>query len=442
MANHVFIEKKISSFNKTIEVSSDKSLSIRTVLLASQAVGITKISNLLESEDVLNTLKTIKKLGIKYKKIKNFYQIHGFGLNSFNPKNNTIINAGNSGTLGRLILSLLVKTNKKIKLIGDKSLSRRDFLRVIKPLRLFGANIKSKKNTLPITIQGTEFLRPINYLENIGSAQIKTACCFAALNTPGTTFIRARKSRNHTELLFKYLNIPIKVKSNKTFDLIEVKGLQQFNAFSYSIPGDISSSSFFIVLTLLSENSKIKILNVNINESRIGIIKILRMMNAKISFKNKRIYKGEKTADIFVKSTKILKPINCPTSLNSSAIDEFLLIFLIAGTKTKGISTFKNLGELNKKESPRLDLAVMFLRMIGIKVERNRNNIKIFGKPKLNLKGNYNIKNFLKDHRIFMMSCIAALTLGGNWKINDKDSINTSFPGYLDILKNLGAEIN
>ncbi len=442
MANHVFIEKKISSFNKTIEVSSDKSLSIRTVLLASQAVGFTKISNLLESEDVLNTLKTIKKLGIKYKKIKNFYQIHGFGLNSFNPKNNTIINAGNSGTLGRLILSLLVKTNKKIKLIGDKSLSRRDFLRVIKPLRLFGANIKSKKNTLPITIQGTEFLRPINYLENIGSAQIKTACCFAALNTPGTTFIRARKSRNHTELLFKYLNIPIKVKSNKTFDLIEVKGLQQFNAFSYSIPGDISSSSFFIVLTLLSENSKIKILNVNINESRIGIIKILRMMNAKISFKNKRIYKGEKTADIFVKSTKILKPINCPTSLNSSAIDEFLLIFLIAGTKTKGISTFKNLGELNKKESPRLDLAVMFLRMIGIKVERNRNNIKIFGKPKLNLKGNYNIKNFLKDHRIFMMSCIAALTLGGNWKINDKDSINTSFPGYLDILKNLGAEIN
>tara|TARA_Y100000741_G_scaffold130280_1_gene98088 strand:- start:104 stop:1432 length:1329 start_codon:yes stop_codon:yes gene_type:complete len=442
MANHVYIEKKLSSYNKIIRVSSDKSLSIRTVLLASQAVGITKISNLLESEDVLNTLKTIKKLGIKYKKIKNFYQIHGFGLNSFNPKNKTVINAGNSGTLGRLILSLLIKTNKKIKLIGDKSLSRRDFYRVIKPLRLFGANIKSKKNSLPITIEGTEFLRPINYLENIGSAQIKTACCFAALNSPGTTFIRARKSRNHTELLFKYLKIPIKVKSIKNFDLIEVKGLQQFNAFNYSIPGDISSSSFFIVLTLLSENSKIKILNVNINESRIGIIKILKMMSAKISFKNKRIYKGEKTADIFVKSSKVLKPINCPSSLNSSAIDEFLLIFLIAGTKTKGISTFRNLGELNKKESPRLNLAIKFLRMIGIKVERNRNNIKIFGKSKLDLKGSYNIKNFLKDHRIFMMSCIAALTLGGSWKINDKDSINTSFPRYLDILKNLGAEIN
>jgi len=442
MPKHIYIDKKISPYNKTIQVSSDKSLSIRTVLLASQAVGISKISNLLESEDVLNTLKTIKKLGINYKKKKNFYEIHGFGLNGFNPKNNTIINAGNSGTLGRLILSLLIKTDKKIKLIGDKSLSKRDFSRITKPLKLFGANIKSKKNSLPVKIQGTQFIRPINYVEHIGSAQIKTACCFAALNAPGTTFIRARKSRNHTELLFKYLKIPIKVKSNKELDLIEVKGLQQYNAFNYSIPGDISSGAFFIVLTLLSKNSKITIQNVNINKSRIGLIKILKMMNCNITFKNKRIYKGEKTADIFVKSSKILKPINCPSSLNSSAIDEFLLIFLVAGTKTKGISTFKDLGELNKKESPRLNIAIKFLRMIGIKVVRNKDNIKIYGKPKLDLKGNYYVKNFLKDHRIFMMSCIAALTLGGNWKINNKDSINTSFPKFLNILKSLGANIN
>jgi len=442
MPKHIFIDKKISPYNKTIQVSSDKSLSIRTVLLASQAVGISKISNLLESEDVLNTLKTIKKLGINYKKKKNYYEISGFGLNGFNPKNNAVINAGNSGTLGRLILSLLIKTDKKIKLIGDKSLSKRDFSRVIKPLRLFGANIKSKNNFLPVKIQGSEFLRPISYVENIGSAQIKTACCFAALNAPGTTFIQARKSRNHTELLFKYLKIPIKIKSNKEFDLIEVKGLLQYNAFNYSIPGDVSSSAFFIVLTLLSKNSKITIQNVNINESRIGLIKILKIMNGKITFKNKRIYKGEKIADIFVKSSKILKPINCPSSLNSSAIDEFLLIFLVAGTKTKGISTFKELGELNKKESPRLNIAIKFLRMIGIKVLRNKNDIKIYGKPNLDLKKNFHIKNFLKDHRIFMMSCIAALTLGGNWKINDKDSINTSFPKFLNILKNLGANIN
>ena len=218
--------------------------------------------------------------------------------------------------------------------------------------------------------------------------------------------------------------------------------MHQFNAFNYTIPGDISSSAFFIVLTLLSKNSKITIRNVNINESRIGLIKILKMMNCNITLKNKKIYKGERTADIFVKSTKILKPIKCPASLNSSAIDEFLLIFLIAGVKANGISTFKKLGELNKKESPRLDIAIKFLKMIGVKVLRTNDNIKIYGRDKLELKGNYHVKNFLKDHRIFMMSCVAALTLGGNWKINDKDSINTSFPKFLNILNILGAKIN
>ncbi len=441
MSKHIYINKKIQPYDKKIQVSSDKSLSIRTVLLASQAVGISKISNLLESEDVLNTLKTIKKLGIKYKKKKNYYEIYGFGLNSFNPKNNTVINAGNSGTLGRLILSLLIKTDKTIKLIGDKSLSKRDFSRVIKPLRLFGAKIKSKNNYLPVKIQGTEFIRPIDYLENIGSAQIKTACCFGALNSPGTTFIRAKKSRNHTELLFKHLKIPIKVKSNKEFDLIKIKGLHQFNSFDYTIPGDISSSAFFIVLTLLSENSKITIQNVNINESRIGLIKILKKMNGKISFKNIRVYKGERTADIFVKSSKILRAINCPSNLNSSAIDELILCFLVAA-KANGISTFKDLGELNQKESPRLDISIKVLKMMGIKVIRKNNNIKIYGKPKLELKGNYHIKNFLKDHRIFMFSCIAALALNGRWLIEDKDSINTSFPKFINILKLLGANIN
>ena len=442
MPRHIYIKKKIPSYNKTIEVSSDKSLSIRSVLLASQAVGISKISNLLESEDVLNALKAIKKLGINYKKKKNFYEIHSFGLNNFNPKKNTIINAGNSGTLGRLILSLLIKTEKKIKLIGDKSLSKRDFSRVIEPLKLFGAKLKSNKNSLPVIIEGSSFIRPINYEEKIGSAQIKTACCFGALHAPGTTLIRAKKSRNHTELLFKYLKIPIKVISNKKFDLIKIKGLQQFDAFKYTIPGDISSSSFFIVLTILSENSKIIIKNVNINESRIGIIKILKMMNCNIVFKNKKIYKGEKISDIIVKSSKFLRPINCPSSLNSSAIDELILIFLVAGIKVKGISNFKKLGELNKKESPRLDIAIKFLRMIGVKVLRNKDDIKIYGNTKLNLNGNYHIKNFLKDHRIFMMSCVAALTLGGNWKIDDKDSVKTSFPKFLNILKNLGAQIN
>ncbi len=441
MANHIFIKKKINSFNKKISVSSDKSISIRSILLASQAVGVSKISNLLESEDVLNTLKTIKKLGINYSKKGNTHNIYGFGLNGFNLKKKVTINAGNSGTLARLILGLLTKVKHEVKLIGDKSLSKRDFSRVIKPLRLFGANIKCKNDTLPIRITGADFLRPINYKEEIGSAQVKSCIILSALNTPGITNINAKSSRNHTELMLKFLQHPIKIKKNYKYEKISIQGLKQLKSFKYNVPGDISSASFFIALTILSKNSKIVIKNVNINESRIGIIKILNMMKAGIQLKNKKIYNGEKIADIYVKSKNNLESVNCPSNLNSSAIDEFLIIFLVAA-KSNGVSKFKNLGEMNKKESKRLDLAIKFLKLIGIKVVRFNNDIKIYGNPRLNLTGDYEIKNFLKDHRIFFLSCIAALSLGGKWKINDKDSINTSFPSFLKILKAIGAKIN
>ena len=441
MANHIVIKKKINSFKKKIEVSSDKSISIRCVLLASIAIGKSNISNLLESEDVTSALKAIKKLGINYKKKKNIYEIEGFGLKGYNTKRKLTINAGNSGTLGRLLCGLLVRAENKIKLIGDKSLSKRDFYRVIKPLNLFGVNIKSKNGHLPIEIEGTNFLRPINFMENKNSAQIKTCLIFCGLNTPGITAIKAKKSRNHTELLLKYLKYPIKVKSKSAYDHIEIKGLNQIRAFDYKVPGDISSAAFFIVLTLLSKNSELLIKKVNINKSRIGIIKIFNMMNAKIKLKNKRIYKGEEIADIYVKSKNNFKSINCPSNLNSSAIDEFLVIFLIAA-RASGISTFKNLSELNKKESPRLDIAIRFLKMIGIKVLRNKDNIKIYGNPNLNLNGSYVMKDFLKDHRVVMTSTIAALTFGGSWKISDRSSINSSFPLFLKILKSLGAKIN
>ncbi len=163
-------------------------------------------------------------------------------------------------------------------------------------------------------------------------------------------------------------------------------------------------------------------------------------MNANILFKNKKKYKGELVADILVTSKSNLKSINCPTNLNSSAIDEFLIIFLVAA-KAKGISYFKNLGELNKKESPRLNIAIKFLRKIGVKVLRKNNNIKIYGNPDLKLDRQYSMNNFRKDHRVFMMSCIAALVFGGSWKIYDRDSINSSFPKFLRIINQLGGKI-
>ena len=441
MPNQIKIFNRINSFNKTIEVTADKSLSIRAILLASQAIGVSTISNLLESEDVLNAVRSIKKLGIKCKKIGNQYKILGYGLNGFEIKKNTTIDAGNSGTFARLILGLLVKSEKTVKIVGDKSLSKRDFSRVIKPLRLFGVNIFSKRGRLPVELCGSKLIRPIQYIERKGSAQIKTCIILSAINTPGVTKIKALRSRNHSELMLKSLNYPIKIKRTKKYDLIHVQGLNQFKAFDYKIPGDISSASFFIVLTLLSNNSEITIKNININPSRIGVITILNRMNAQIKIINKKNYKGEQIGDIRVKSKVKFQSINCETSLNSSAIDEFLLIFLVA-CKSNGVSRFKNLEELNKKESPRLNLAIKFMKMIGIKVTKNKNDIKIYGNPKLILKKNYHIKNFFKDHRIFMMSVVAALTFGGKgWVIEDSDSINTSFPNFLRILRKLGAKI-
>jgi len=440
MKNTLKIDKNILPYNKKIIVEGDKSLSIRWVLLASQASGLSKAYNLLMSEDVLAAIESIKRLGIDVKIYKNYCTIYGNGINGFKYKKKTIINARNSGTLGRLILGLLIKSPQKIKLIGDKSLSKRDFSRVTTPLKEFGVKFYyKKKNKLPLSILGSQSVRGIKYLENKGSAQCKSSVMFAAINASGTTSIKAKKSRNHSELLFKYLKIPIKIKKTKKYDFIDIKQPKKIRAFNYKIPGDISSSAFFIVLTILANNSKLLIKNVNINPSRIGIITILKKMGSKISLKNQRNYKGEKVSNILIESSKNLKAINCPSKLNSSAIDEFLVIFL-AAAKAKGISYFKDISELNQKESPRLKWGSKILNMMGVKTILTKNSIKIYGRPNLKITKSILIKNYLKDHRVFMMSTIAALTCGGQWTIHDKDSINSSFPSFLKIIEKIKSK--
>jgi 3-phosphoshikimate 1-carboxyvinyltransferase len=437
MTNVLKINKKIISYNKKIIVDGDKSLSIRWVLLASQAIGKSRADNLLISEDVTAAINSIKKLGIKVKLKKNYCEIFGNGINGFRYKKNLTLDAKNSGTLGRLILGLLIKSPEKITLIGDKSLSKRDFSRVTFPLKKFGAKFYYKtKNKLPLTILGSQSIKGIKYSENKGSAQCKSSVMLAALNSLDTTFIKAKKSRDHTEKLFKYLKIPIKIKKTKKFDYINIKQPKKIKAFNYQIPGDISSSAFFMVLTTLASNSKLLIKSVNINNSRIGVVKILKKMGAKILFKNQRSYKGEKIADIFIQSSTNLKAINCPPELNSSAIDEFLIIFLLAA-RAKGVSYFKDLSELNQKESPRLNWGSRILNMMGIKTELTKDSIKIYGQPNLKITKPITIKNYLKDHRIFMMSVIAALTCGGTWNIFNKDAINTSFPSFIKIKKKI-----
>ena len=407
------------------------------MLFSSLANGNSKAFNLLMSEDVLAAISAIKKLGIKVKILKNECIIYGKGINGYKYKKNLVINAENSGTLGRLILGLLINTPYKIKLIGDKSLSKRDFARVASPLRKFGAKINlNKDRTLPLAIKGLQNPVPVRYHEKKGSAQCKSAIIFAGLRTAGKTFIKAKKSRNHTELFAKQLGLPVKVVSKKNYDFIEVSKAEKIKTSVYKIPSDMSSSAFFIVLTALKKKSRLLIKNVNINPSRTGVIKILKMMGVNITYKNKKAYNGEIVADIFIKSAKKLRAINCPQYLNSGAIDEFLLIFLVAA-KAKGISIFKNLSELNEKESPRLYWGAKILNKMGIKTITTKDSIKIYGNPKIIVNKKIIIKDFLKDHRVFMTSVIAALSFGGIWKINDVDSIKTSFPSFMNIINEL-----
>ncbi len=443
MPKYAIIKNKINPFNKVIKVPGDKSISIRFILMGAMALGRSRAYGLLDSQDCNAAIKAISKLGVKVYKKNNYTEIEGQGLNGFSFKNKTKINCENSGTLMRLIASLVCRSSKSIILKGDYSLSQRP-VRIIEPLNLFGVNVKSNKNKLPIEITGTDFLRPIKFKEPKGSAQIKSLCLLSALNTPKDSIstIISKRCRDHTEKLFKYLEIPIKIKKNRNFDFIEIKGGHQYSGFTQEIPGDISSASFFICLTLLSKNSSIIIKNVNINKTRTGIIDLVKMMcSSSIKILNKNIKNGEEIADIYVKSAKKLKAIKPNSSFNSRTIDEFPLIFLMCA-KAKGVSSIKKIGEMRLKESDRIKVCASFLRQIGIKVLEKKDSLKIYGNPNLNLNKKLIVKDFMKDHRIFMMACVAALTLGGSWKINNKDCFKTSFPSFLNLMKKLGAKIN
>ena len=440
----ILIDKTINAFKKkTIRVDGDKSLSIRFVLFSSLSQGKCSATNLLGSEDVKSAINIIKRLGIKIKIKNKECKIYGKGLFGYKFQKNLILNAGNSGTTARLVLPLLNNSSDWVKITGDQSLKKRDMSRITKPLKLFGFRFKDNSKKLPLSIKGPKILKPISYTENLGSAQCKSAIMVAALRAKGKTKIKCLPSRNHSELMFNNLmKISTRVYKKNYYEFIELNGLKEIKPFKYKIPGDISSASFFVVLTLLSKKSSLIIKDVNTNPSRIGIIKILNMMGSKIKFLNRKNYKGEKISDIYIKANRNLKGIKLNSKINSSAIDEFLLIFLVAA-RAKGVSKFSGLSELNKKESPRLNIAINILKMMGIKVVRKKDDIKIFGNPSLILNKNYQIENFFKDHRVFMMSTIAALTFGGKrWVIKDKNSINTSFPDFLKILNKLGAKIN
>jgi len=436
----VLAEKKIKKINKTILIESDKSISHRALLIASQCIGSSKIRHLLESEDVKNTIKCLQKLGVKIVKKNKQYIVYGNGLASFRKPKDSKLYVGNSGTLARMLISLIATNPElKVKISGDSSLNKRDMKRIIEPLSKIGCNFyPKKKTTLPLEVEGTEMPLAQEHIEKIGSAQVKSAILLAALNTPGTTVVKEQKiSRNHTENILNFLGADIKIKKLKKKNLIFLTGQKNLYSFNIEIPGDPSSAAPFIIMTLLTPNSKLIIKNVNCNTTRIGFIKILKKMNANIKITKLKTRLGEPIGDIIVRSSK-LKPINCPKELAPSAIDEFPLLFIVA-SRIKGITKFSGISELRHKESDRIATVENGLKQTGIKTKSTVSSIKIYGNP--NIKTYKKLKIFPKnDHRIAMSFFCLGILSNTKVEIKNFETVNTSFPNFLATMRKIGAK--
>jgi 3-phosphoshikimate 1-carboxyvinyltransferase len=437
---NLIINNKISSFKKTISVDSDKSLSIRSFLIGAISHNISSAKNILESQDVLSAIKCLKRLGVKIKKkgSKN-YLIYGKGVGSLIAKKNTVLNFGNSGTLARLLIGILSTTpNTEVKITGDHSLNKRSMKKLINLMTQFGAFFLPKnKFKFPLKMISSKIPIAINYEAGV-SAQLKSAVIFAALNSYGNTKIfEKERSRDHTENLLHGNAQVIKIK-NKKKKLIEIIGRKYLNPIKVNIPGDPSSAAFFAALTLLNKKSSIKIKNVGLNPTRIGFYKLLKKHGAKIKFNNLKKENNEIRGDILVRSSK-LKPIKASKDYYVNSTDEYPILFIIAAL-TKGTSIFQGIGDLANKESNRIVEMQKILNQIGIKSIRLKNELKIFGKGMFDAGDKTVTVPSLGDHRICMSSFILVLLTGVKAKIKKFETVYTSSPSFLKIMKSLGAK--
>ena len=436
----VRINSKIKQFKKTIQVDSDKSLSIRSFLIGSISQDISIANNILESEDVFSAIRVLKQLGVQIKKHKaKSYMIYGKGLGSLFVKKNTTLDCGNSGTLSRLIISILSTTpDIEAKIQGDKSLNKRSMKKLIELMSEFGAEFLPKnKFNFPLKIISTEMPVGINYKAGV-SAQLKSAVMLAGLNSFGTTeIIEEEKSRDHTENMLSRNSQTIKIKKGAK-KVIKIFGKKYLNPLNINIPGDPSSAAFFTALTLLNKKSSLRIKKVGLNPTRIGFYELLKKSGAKIKFKNIKKNNNEIYGDILIASSKI-KPIKASREYYVKATDEYPILFIIAGL-TKGVSTFKGIHDLKNKESNRIKEMQKVLKQIGIKSISSKNELKIFGKGKINANHKKIIVPNLGDHRIAMSTFVLAILTGANTKIKNFETVFTSSPSFLKIIKSLGAK--
>ena len=436
------VSSQIKNYNKTINVDSDKSISIRSFLIGAISHNISEIKNVLESDDVYSCIKSLKKLGVKIDKVKaKHYLVYGKGLGSLYAKKNTILNCGNSGTTARLLVGLL-STNPRIqvKIKGDQSLNKRNMTKLTELMSKFGTTFLPKnKATFPLTLISSDIPIGIQYEAGV-SAQLKSAVILAGLNANGVTnIIEKQKSRNHTENMLLQNSDVLKIKKNKKgTNYIKVYGKNYLDPLKIDVAGDPSSAAFFTALTLLTKNAFLKIKHVGLNPRRIGFYDLLRKHGAKIKFKNVKKINQELVGDIHVQSSK-LKPINANSNYYVSSTDEYPILFIIAAL-TKGKSIFKGIEDLANKESNRIEEMKKVLHQAGIKCKSTKKEIKILGVSTLK-KFNMLIKvPDLGDHRICMSAVILSLVTGAKTEIKNFETVRTSSPSFLKIINSLGGK--
>ena len=437
---NLILKHKILPFNKSIRVDSDKSISIRSFLIPSISKNISVVKNLLESDDVLSTINCLKKLGIKIikKKSKN-YLVYGKGLGSLSIKKNSSINLGNSGTLARLLIGILSTTPKiNLKLSGDHSLNNRSMKSLIELMNRFGAIfLPKKKFNFPLKIISSELPVGINYKAGV-SAQLKSAVILAGLNSYGITkILESDKSRDHTEKALLQNKKVIKIKIIKKLREIKIRGKKQLQPLYIEVPGDPSSAAFFTALTLLNKNSSLKIKKVGLNPTRIGFYKLLKKHGAKIKFDNVMKINNEIVGDIIVKSSN-LKPIKAFKEYYVNSTDEYPMLFIIS-SMLKGKSIFKGITDLANKESNRITEMQKILKQISVKTSSTKNELKIYGKGLIDARLKKIIVPKLGDHRICMSSFILGLLTGAEVIIKDFNTVFTSSPSFLKIMKSFNV---
>jgi 3-phosphoshikimate 1-carboxyvinyltransferase len=425
----------LPKFIGTINIPGDKSISHRALIIGSQATGIVKVSNLLESADVFSTMNALRKFGVHITKRGKDYHVYGLVVGGLREYNGTI-NCGNSGTTARLMMGLLSTYPITINFIGDKSLSKRPMARVINLLKEFGANaLPENKNTMPFKFLGSYVGLQNDQKLNVPSAQLKSAWCLAALNTKGISTLEERfETRDHTEIMLKYLNANIRVKKSKNKKIISIFGKTPIDAKDISVPGDISSAAFMIILALISKNSTVTIKNVLLNPTRTGILDVLKKMKAKITIKNKKNICGEVVGDIEAKSSN-LKATVVSEKMAPRLIDEYPILF-IAACFAKGTSNFKGIEELRVKESDRIKSMEDGLKPLGVKISSTKSSVKITGTNsfKLNKKIKIDAKG---DHRIAMSFYVLSQVLNKSFKIKDFNYVKTSFPSFTKTINQL-----